>query len=192
MPQYAQNAIAQDLKVRYNKDFSFQVAGSVKALNRQLSSLDEKNANAGNVHRMTSTDANRSSGVLSMEAAHELNRQKSSVKNAKDLLTVRFRVFDHDVDDDDDFMGSHKARIQMSANTAEYHKQLNVVDLVYDGHEKGSVGSIEYRIFLNAVQIYQDHELHYIDMGAPAAGQSDGSEPHIYDAKPQSIGMDAA
>merc|ERR1719410_2687469 len=54
MPQYAQNAIAQDLKVRYNKDFSFQVAGSVKALNRQLSSLDEKNANAGNVHRMTS------------------------------------------------------------------------------------------------------------------------------------------
>merc|ERR1712228_98804 len=136
MPQYAQDAIAKDLKTRFNKDFSFEVAGSAKSLHRQISDLQEM----GNLERV--------------------------------------------VTENDNFMGSHKARIIMSDDTSEYHKNEHVQALLHDKHEKGKAGTIQYRIFLNAVQIYQEHQLKYIDQVEDVEIDENFE---IYDTKPQEI-----
>merc|ERR1712228_449965 len=180
MPQYAQDAIANDLKTRFNKDFSFEVAGSAKSLHRQISDLQEM----GNLERVVTENDNVSAPVLSIDAAHERNRAKSGFNTKDETLTIRFRVFDHDIDDDDDFMGSHKARIIMSDDTSEYHKNEHVQALLHDKHEKGKAGTIQYRIFLNAVQIYQEHQLKYIDQVEDVEIDENFE---IYDTKPQEI-----
>merc|ERR1712154_157041 len=183
-PQYAQDAIAEDLKTRLGKDFSFQVAGSAKSLGRQLSSLEEQ---GGDMERLVSEPISESAPVLSMEAAHDLKRRKSGfIQSKKNTLTIRFRVFDHDQDDDDDFMGSHKARIVMSDDTSKYHEKEHVVELLYmnpeQKDEKMDVGKVQYRIFLNAVQIYQDIGLSHIDSGKK--DEEINSNFAIYDSKP--------
>merc|ERR1712154_19744 len=179
-PQYAQDAIAEDLKTRLGKDFSFQVAGSAKSLGRQLSSLEEQ---GGDMERLVSEPISESAPVLSMEAAHDLKRRKSGfIQSKKNTLTIRFRVFDHDQDDDDDFMGSHKARIVMSDDTSKYHETAHMVPLVYNVDESKDVGKVQYRIYLNAVQIYQDIGLSHIDSGKKDEEIDDNFV--ISDAKP--------
>jgi len=182
MPKYAQDAIANDLKERLGKDFSFQVAGSAKSLGRQLSVLDEQ----GDMERYVSDSGHGSSAVLSIEAAHDLQRRKSGfIQNKKNTLTIRFRVFDHDQDEDDDFMGSHKARIVMSDDTSKYHETAHMVPLVYNVDESQDVGKVQYRIYLNAVQIYQDIGLSHIDSGKKDEEIDDNFV--ISDAKPQAM-----
>merc|ERR1712039_360391 len=122
--------------------------------------------------------------------AEDLKRRKSGfTQHKKNKLTIRFRVFDHDQDDDDDFMGSRKARIVMSDDTSKYHEQEHVEELLYTNperkDEKMDVGKIQFRIYLNAAQIYQEIGLSHIDSGKKDEKIDDGFA--VYDSKPQQV-----
>eukprot|EP00486_Rosalina_sp_Unknown_P009054 CAMPEP_0201595934 /NCGR_PEP_ID=MMETSP0190_2-20130828/192769_1 /ASSEMBLY_ACC=CAM_ASM_000263 /TAXON_ID=37353 /ORGANISM="Rosalina sp." /LENGTH=298 /DNA_ID=CAMNT_0048056087 /DNA_START=1811 /DNA_END=2707 /DNA_ORIENTATION=- len=159
MPAYTQKAIQEDLKKQYNQDFEFQVAGSQADIASAMAS-----GQPGLMKRATTDPSAQSSGqILSDEAAHS-NANKSHFGNKSGKLSIRFRVFDHDIDDDDDFMGSYKSKIVMKDDTSNYHQKMITHKLQNNQQEEDfDCGVISYRIYLNAVQIFQNHELHYID-----------------------------
>eukprot|EP00483_Globobulimina_turgida_P010277 UN10296 len=161
MPKYAQIAIQADLKEEYGQDFEFVTASSFADLNAKY----EQGHAEPDLMKQITTDPQEK--ILSSAAAHSSAENKNlfggSGQGKSSKLDIRFRVFDHDVDDDDDFMGSHKAKIDMNTDTSDYHKHLQTVDLHNNDQPDIPAGSISFRLFLNAVQIYQDHELHYID-----------------------------
>eukprot|EP00488_Nonionellina_sp_1-RS-2012_P000478 TRINITY_DN11294_c0_g1_i1.p1 TRINITY_DN11294_c0_g1~~TRINITY_DN11294_c0_g1_i1.p1 ORF type:complete len:120 (-),score=21.63 TRINITY_DN11294_c0_g1_i1:116-475(-) len=63
-------------------------------------------------------------------------------------------------------MGSYKGKYNMKDDTAKFHEDVQSVQLQYlhgTDEEETNAGSISFRVFLNVVQMYQDHGLHYID-----------------------------
>ena len=78
-------------------------------------------------------------------------------------LVIKFKIHDRDVDDEDDFMGSHKIRVDLSQNTTDFHEELQRVQVSHHKYAPGKAGYLEFRIYLNVLQYYQDHGLAFID-----------------------------
>eukprot|EP01084_Bolivina_argentea_P082252 148925_1 len=92
-----------------------------------------------------------------------------------DKFKIQFRVFDYFDDNDDDFIGGYKAKITLSDDTSIYYKYLQAPKLKHQDNVDADVGIITYRVFLNAVEVYKDHNLSYID------SQEADRPPEIFD-----------
>ena len=79
-------------------------------------------------------------------------------------LKVRFKVFDHDLNDEDDFMGSHKAFLDTSMDNSKLHGQVMEKDLKFAQDPTAKPGKISFRLFFNAFDVWQEHGMRYIDM----------------------------
>eukprot|EP01083_Nonionella_stella_P010269 29311_1 len=77
--------------------------------------------------------------------------------------TINLRVFDYIVSEDDDFMGSYEGKYNMQEDTSKCHEHAQTVKLRNNEYPQLDAGTISFRVFLNVVQTYQDHQLHYID-----------------------------
>lgn len=196
MPQYAQDAIQSDLKRQYHKDFEFHVAGSAKQLH------DVYEAAPGFIKAATTDpSANQppSSGDLHDADAHDKHKNKNIRQfggNYSSILKISFRIFDHDVDAEDDFMGSYREHVSMKEDTQKYHLKLSTVSLHNNQLPADTqCGDIAYTLFLNAVQIYQTHGVQYIDdkqfqdkaIGAHQENNHSLFQPAITDSKPVPI-----
>eukprot|EP01084_Bolivina_argentea_P197144 337889_1 len=129
MPNYAQKAIQKDLKETYHKDFEFRTAQNQGDIEKAMES-----DSLGLMRRATTDPTKQSDGnILSGPGGGGggANAPKIHYGNASGKLTVRFRVFDHDVDDEDDYMGAYKTKIIMNQDTSEFHQKKQTSKLQY-------------------------------------------------------------
>jgi len=81
-----------------------------------------------------------------------------------DVLKIRFRVFDHDQDDEDDFMGSYKVLVGTNDDNSKLHEKVLDKKLVNNQQDKDfDCGKISFRLYFNAVDIWQQYGMRYID-----------------------------
>eukprot|EP01083_Nonionella_stella_P010271 29316_1 len=184
MPSYCQDAIEEDLRQRHGKDFTFNTAQSVADLNRAHNAASDPEIN-----KQLTTDGGVAR-VMSAEAAHSQASRQQGKYGKKLELTINIRVFDHDLEEDDDFMGSFKGKYKMEEDTSKFHEHLQIKKLHNNELPDLDAGTITFRVFLNVVQTYQDHQLHYID-----SDHKDNDinlfRTEITDARPQNIGSAA-
>ena len=124
-------------------------------------------------------DGNAFGGQISQQntllgSQANLSRRGTRIGKTGDQLTILFRVFDKDIDSEDDFMGSYRIKISLKdmENPIEnFHEKIHTVKLQYkDPLTKRTkyAGTISFKIFLNIAYLYQQHGIHYIDYGTDA------------------------
>eukprot|EP01084_Bolivina_argentea_P317782 551004_1 len=170
LPQYVQQTMTADLKLpQYSKDFEFQDLNNVdkKEPFQDLNNVDKKESeNAPNFVRQATPipkDLVRQATPIPKDLVRQATTEQKAAHLSEKQLKISFQVFDYDVDDDDKMMGSYEARIDTSNDTTEYHKCLQTVDLMNNELLDIDAGNISFRVFLNAIQIYMEHGMHYID-----------------------------
>ena len=67
---------------------------------------------------------------------------KAGLGHSPMLMKIRFRVFDHDVDDEDNFMGSLKIKVKLNADTSGYHEDMQVEKLILQKTNARMISSI--------------------------------------------------
>merc|ERR1719491_1846026 len=159
LPEYTRTAIVHNLEAVHQKRFEVQHAEDEEDME------DIVAQGPPDLMKVASTEqlAFPKGGASKAGFGHS-----PTLRSGQTLMKIRFRVFDHDVDDEDDFMGSLKIKVNLAADTAGYHKHMQVEKL-HNNQESDpnfDAGKISYRVYLNAVQVYQDTNGHvgdYID-----------------------------
>merc|ERR1712083_1136585 len=154
LPQYVRDAMKADNEKRYGKEFQFQEMESAADL--KMTILDQREESAPFLERRATSFA-----------ADTLGNATTRDVSMKDVMKIRFRVFDHDMDNDDDFMGSYKVLVGTTDDNSKLHKVDLTKKLVNNQEPKGfDAGSISFRLYFNVVDIWQQHGVRYIDNDA--------------------------
>ena len=180
LPEYTRTAIVRNLEAVHQKTFEVQHAEDEEDMQ------DIVAQGPPDLMKVASTEqlAFPKGGASKAGFGHS-----PTLRSGQTLMKIRFRVFDHDVDDEDDFMGSLKIKVNLEGDTAGYHEKMQVKNL-HNNQESDpnfDAGSISYRVYLNAVQVYQDTKGHvgdYID-GEQKDEPIDLKLFEITDASPQ-------
>lgn len=146
LPEYCKTAIIQANSKKFNKEFHYETASSPADLSHTM-------YDSPGLERM-GTNNDRFANTMSPIA--ESGQPSSELK-------IRFKVFDHDVNDQDDFMGSHKLFLNTTNDNSKYHEQAMERNLKYQQDPTKNAGSIWFKVFLNAFDKWQEHGLRYID-----------------------------
>merc|ERR1712013_314043 len=160
LPNYTKDAICANLEAVHGKKFEVEHAEDEEDM-EDIVAADGLTPDL--MKRATSDAAFPLSQASKAGFGHS-----PTLRSGQTLMKIRFRVFDHDVDDEDDFMGSLKRKINLADDTARYHEQMQI-ERLHNNQVKDpnfDAGRIAYRVYLNAIQVYQDTNGHvgdYID-----------------------------
>jgi len=148
LPKYAQTAIVQNQSEIHGKTFEFQAAGSAAELAQTM-------VDAPGLDRRQTSFA----GFDSLE-------QSGAAKIGGETLKIKFQVFDHDVDDEDDFMGSYKVNVNMMDDQSKLHDKVMTKKLKPPADQPigFNAGTISLRIYCNVIDQYQKDGVRFIDM----------------------------
>jgi len=151
LPKYCKDAIVQENQRRYGHGFRFQTAMTADQLQEatpEAPDLDRRQTS------MAYDKLSNRSGSL-----HEF----LGSSNSKEVLKVQFQVFDHDMDEEDDFMGSYKVMLSTADNNSRLHQQLIEKRLVDKQKMGQDMGQISFRLYMNAFDKWQEWGMRYID-----------------------------
>ena len=145
----------------YTKQLPQYAINAITRMHPELASNIESTDNFGGNPKSTEHE----------ETKYENNPSRKPQKLEKSIqdLQIIFRVFDKDVDSEDDFMGSYRAKISLRdiENPIEnFHEKIHTAKLQYKDpytNKLKDAGTISFKIFLNIAYIYQHYGISYID-----------------------------